>query len=192
MVTHPKINILPKPFPLGLYEWTNEPNNVEVYARQYIENNTFPPSVYYNEVLDYLHTNGYKKYAWKLSNRITLENIKAGKGIKPLRVSSTKAKEKEKTIIPRAEDARAKANKIFKFNFINRILYLLASYRIKREINYAIRHKESHIFILNDDWRICYFPELIDRLKYLGYRVNKNIFGSYYVYWGNEYPGKEI
>lgn len=103
-----------------------------------------------------------------------------------------KKENKEKTIIPRAEDTRAKTNKIIKFTFISHILYLLASFKIKREINYAIRHKESHIFILNDDWRIHYFPELIDRLKYLGYRVNKNIFGSYYVYWEDEYPGEEI
>lgn len=116
---------------------------------------------------------------------------------KPFLLSSRKMNnvemKKEKTIIPRAEDARAKTNKILTFRFINHILYLLASFKIKREINYAIRHKESHIFILNDDWRIYYFPELIDRLKYLGYRVNKNIFGSYYVYWEDEYyPGEEI
>lgn len=104
-----------------------------------------------------------------------------------------KKENEEKTIIPRAEDARAaKANGIMKFNFIARILYLLASYRIKGDIDYAVKHGESYIFILDDDWRICYFPELIDRLKYLGYRVNKNIFGSYYVYWDNEYPGEEI
>ena len=103
-----------------------------------------------------------------------------------------KAEEEEKTIIPRAENVRTKTNKIIKFKFINHMLYLLASFKIKREINYAIRYGETHIFILNDDWRIRYFPELIDRLKYLGYRVNKNIFGSYYVYWKDEYPGKEI
>lgn len=188
MVTHPKENILPKPSPFSFYEQ----NMTKFYEREYIINGKLPPSAYYNKVLGCLRADGYKEDMCKLSDEITLENIKAGKGIKPLRVSSTKAKEEEKTIIPRAEDARAKANKIFKFNFINRILYLLASYRIKREINYAIRHKESHIFILNDDWRICYFPELIDRLKYLGYRVNKNIFGSYYVYWEDECPGEEI
>jgi hypothetical protein len=99
----------------------------------------------------------------------------------------------EKTIIPRAEDVRAaKASGIMKFKFINHMLYLLASFETKREINYAVRHGESYIFILDDDWRICYFPELIDRLKYLGYRVNKNIFGSYYVYWEDECPGEEI
>jgi hypothetical protein len=102
--------------------------------------------------------------------------------------------EKEKTIIPRAEDARAKTNKILTFKFINYILYRLASFEIKIEINCAVRHGESYISISDDDWRIHYFPELIDRLKYLGYRVNKSIFDSYYVYWEEDeyYPGEEI
>lgn len=59
-----------------------------------------------------------------------------------------KKENEEKTIIPRAEDARAaKANEIMRFNFIARILYLLDSYRIKGDINYAIKHRASYIFL---------------------------------------------
>lgn len=188
MVIHPKTNILPKPFPFSSYEWINEPNNVEVYAHQYIKNKTFPPSVYYNEVLDYLRTNGYKEYAWRLSDEIKLEAIRAGKGINPLcavKISSTKVKEeKEKTIIPRAEETRVRANHMSWFKrLINRFLYWLASRIIRARIDKAIKRHENYVYLGYGEWPLRRFPELIDRLEYLGYKITRFHLGGYEIKW---------
>lgn len=129
MVIHPKINILPKPFPLGCCK---------------------------------------------------LNNVKM---------------KKEKTIIPRAEDVRARTYTKFDL-LINRYLYKRAMRSIRKEIKSAVRQRKGWIRLDGSDWRLVRFPELIDYLKYLGYRIKKTWIDGYYISWDDkgfkECPGEEI